>query len=267
MKVSLALGLKIIAIIIISFSVISLNKQNIYFMTLKFSHGKPVGRGILLAGDVIGEIYLADHTSELGEGNWVKLSGGFSIRIPTLIFKYGGPFSVAVAREGKRIDIRLRYMSKIFRYPIDTHQMYYVGDYVTATFYGSSILRGQTIEARLIEVAPLQIWGIIKEAMDRGNIIPLRRLLERVTWHKTVRLNNTGDVSIRFKVNRTGDYILVFMKEEKDPHYKLYLYSFTLIKVLESKVIIDAPFRAKIGDYIDIKVSLANGLPSLGGYI
>ena len=231
---------------------------------IAISHGAPDPNnpGILLPGELIEEFFLADHTSDLNEGNWIELMGGVSIKLPRLTFQYGGPLSVAAARDGKRIDFRLTFMSKRFSYPLTSHQLYYPGDIVTAIFHGSNVLGGESLEARLIRAKLRQITEALKKAVDEGNTHELRALLDSTVWRAPITLDDNGDAIISFKVDEPGQYMLIIVKEVNVPHHRLYLYSLTPIIVLRYGMTVSAPDKAELGRPVLIRANLINASPS-----
>ena len=234
---------------------------------MRFSRGIPAERGIVLAGETLGEIMFADHTDSLEEGNWVELAKGTSVRIPNITLQYGGPFSVAVARDGVRIDIRLAFMSKRITYPLDRHDVYLAGEEGVARFHGSTTFSGREVEARLVRTSPVEIIRVLEAIINRGKVGALKQLLSTPIWSTVVTLDKEGDATVRFRVNTPGFYVLVFLEEEQSPYYRLRLYSATPVLVLGRMLNLSLPTKLVIGQPITVKASIQGAPPAGTRYI
>jgi methanogen extracellular protein (TIGR04279 family) len=212
------------------------------------------------------EIYFADHTSDLNEGNWIELKGGVSVKIPSLTLKYSGPNSATYTRDGRTITIESTFTSKTVNYPLTSHPVYYRGDTVTAIFHGSSAFAGQTVSMRLIETSPLQVRDILSKAF-KGDIGKLKELINvnNAVWHKDATLDDNGDASQTFTVSNPGDYTLIVVKEEQNPNYQLYVYSLALVEVLDYRCNVTAATSVTQGEALDINISLI-GVSTPGNY-
>lgn len=209
--------------------------------------------------NTVEEIYFADHTSDLNEGNWIELAGGVSVKIPSLTLKHSGPNSATYTRNDRTITIESTFTSKTVNYPLTSHPVYYAGDTVTATFHGSSAFAGQTVSMRLIETSPLQVRDILSKAF-RGDISDLKELIDvdNAVWHKEVTLDSNGDVTETFTVSNLGDYTLIVVREKQTPNYQLYIYSLTLVEVLDYHCNVVAATSVTRGEFLDINISLVD---------
>ena len=207
--------------------------------------------------NVTEKILFADHANSLEDGNWIKLVGGTTVKIPELTLRYSGVSSATYMREGRTIKIDSHFSSKEVTYPLTQHQVYRKGDTITLTFYGSESLAGEKVDIRLIKASPLQLRDAAAKAF-KGDISDLKSLVDNPVWNKTdVELNSTGDYTTTLEAPDPGDYILAIVKETTDTNsYELRIYSATIVEVLDYGIDVDAPSTVAGGNIAYVKVNL-----------
>jgi len=207
--------------------------------------------------NVTEKILFADHTSSLEDGNWIKLAGGTTVKIPELTLSYSGVSSATYMREGRTIRIDSHFSSKEVTYPLTQHQVYREGDTINLTFYGSESLAGEKVDIRLIKASPLQLRDAAAKAF-KGDISDLKSLVDNPVWNETdVELNSTGDYTTTLEAPDPGDYILAVVKETTDTNsYELRIYSATIVEVLDYGIDVDVPSTVTRGNIANVKVNI-----------
>jgi methanogen extracellular protein (TIGR04279 family) len=226
----------------------------------------PVNVTITYEG-VVEKIMFADHSENLEEGNWIALSGGSTVTLPPTTLVYKGVSSATYVRDNRTIKIESAFDSRELKYPMTSHQVYYPGDTIKATFYGSAELAGEKVDIRLIKTSPLEARDVLRDAFE-GDISNLRSLISKPVWEmKNVKLDSKGDATVSFKLDEPGDYaLLVLSEEENGGTYELKLFSATMVEVLDYKVDVTAPSSVTRGKPVDIRVKLTGAPKSEKGY-
>ncbi|PCN50126.1 hypothetical protein B6U99_06140 [Candidatus Geothermarchaeota archaeon ex4572_27] len=76
-----------------------------------------------------------------------------------------------------------------------------------------------------------------------------------------------GDAELpSFKVNSSGDYLLIALNEYHEPTYRLCIYGLTLVEVLEYRCEVEAPSTVIIGSPIDVEVEMPDAPSITEGY-
>jgi len=215
-------------------------------------------------GDQINKVSFADHSNSSTDGNWIKLSGGTSVELPELTARYSGATSKTYTKNGRTINIVSEFGEKAVKYPFSSHPVYYEGDAVSATFYGSSQLAGDTVDFYLIKGVYAGVVNAVNEALD-GNGEPLRNLArDNVVWSATdVTLDSNGDYSVSFSAPEPGDYGLVVVRITTGSNsYAVKAYSATAVEVLDYQVSLTASSSVLSGSFLDVDVSLVDASES-----
>ncbi|GAH03223.1 unnamed protein product, partial [marine sediment metagenome] len=207
-------------------------------------------------------VFFAAHTSGLQEGNWIELSGGTSVKLPSLKFVYEGP-DIAYTSSGVTVRMLSSFIPGLVNYPLSTHRVYEEGDSVSATFWGSPDL-DKSVSFRLLQVSSFSellddfvdqdFWGIIG-------------ILENIqVWSQKVTLDSAGDKTVGLYAPAAGDYLLVVAKIDLNPlNPKFYIYSATAIEVVDYTLDIDTASSVEKGKDLNVEATL-NGEPT-GSYV
>jgi len=186
-------------------------------------------------GSTIDEVYLADHTSDLDDGNYITLStGDISVDLPDpMEVDYSGPREAENEYEGNVVTVYSAFETKNVISPINAWELYFAPATVTVTYHGDPRLEGDTIDVRLLTATYGDVIDAVSEARD-GNAQPLKDLLADAMQTETRTLNADGDFDAlpQFTVNDPGDYTVVIVTETTSP-YVLHLYSAAPVEVLD----------------------------------
>ena len=211
---------------------------------------------------VDGHLYIfATHTSSI-EGNWIELYNGTSIDLPQITLEYTGDPDANYTKEGVvEIDTNDTFIGDSITYPLDTHQIYHMGDTPYFTIHGDPSLANMTVDARLVKVNNPQDYVDALSDLWRGNNTKFESLIDSpiVNWNGTFDAN--GDFSQTFggpaAPGLEGDYILLAMHEQ-DPN-TTWLYAATIVEVLDGKLSSIVPAEVDEGDYLEIDMNLTAG--------
>ncbi len=169
-------------------------------------------------------VLFVNHASDLENGNWIELSGGTTVELPSMSFEYVGPdidYSIG--------NLRVKMDSGIIPdliYPLDTHQIYNAGDLVSAKFWGSPEFGDEKVHFLLVSASsPSEIKKVLEDP-TWWNIFNLVNILEE--WDTFVL--SSGDGTFEFYAPAAGDYILAVARLDSG---KVYLYSATPVEVVD----------------------------------
>ncbi|GAG81461.1 unnamed protein product, partial [marine sediment metagenome] len=109
---------------------------------------------VIVSLDTGETVFIAAHTSDLAGGNWIELSGGTSIQLPSLTLAYEGLASATYVRDGVKITVESSFAAGGATYPLTTHQVYSTAQSITATFRGASSMTGP-VDFRLISISSI----------------------------------------------------------------------------------------------------------------
>ena len=226
----------------------------------------PVNVTITYEG-VVEKIMFADHLENLEDGNWIVLSGGYTVALPPTTLVYKGVSSATYVRDGRTVEIESVFDSRELKYPMTSHQVYYPGDIVEATFYGPAELAGEKVDIRLVKTSPLEARDVLREAFE-GDISNLRSLIGKPVFSLKTELDSKGDSpKVSFKLDEPGDYVLLVLSEEEGGGiYELKVFSATVVEVLDYRVDVTAPSSVRRGRPVDVRVRLIDAPKSEKGY-
>ncbi|MHA1370960.1 MAG: TIGR04279 domain-containing protein [Promethearchaeota archaeon] len=223
----------------------------------------PVYPVVVTTGD--GTVFIAAHTSSLEEGNWIELSGGSTVTLPSLTLAYEGPDSVKYSPiSGVTVTIESLFSEGSTAYPLDTHQVYTSSQPIDATFWGASTLAGEEVYFKLIRTDSM--WEIRDIAVDayNGDLYPLRCKLGDPEWESMAEtLDSYGDWSITIPPPQSvGNYVLVVVKEDGSD---IYVYSATIVEVVKQTLDITCPSSVEKGDklYVDTGAAAGQGIVAI----
>lgn len=206
-----------------------------------------------------GTTYLfATHTGSHTSGNWIELTGGSAIPLPSITLRYDGVDSVDYDKLGLvEIDTDTSFVGHTVLYPFNTHPVYVAGSDVGYRIWGSPSLDGSSVEVRLLKVNDPYDYEEAASDLYRGDNTLFESLIDN--WEDRVTggvFNGTGDYSGSFSSVAAGDYILLALDESGPTR----LYAATFVEVLDGDLTASVPVsEVDEGDYLDIELSLSGG--------
>jgi len=175
-------------------------------------------------------VFFANHVDGLADGNWIELSDGIPITLPSLNFIYDGVNSASYTIGGTTITIKSTFTQRQVTYPLETHHVYEAGENVDSTFWGSTNLGGKSVSFMLLNLPSLLK---IKDALNDGVWETLVSIFDSLEWIQTFKLSSAGDKTYSFDAPETaGDYILVVGKIDLIK-LQFHVYSATALEVVD----------------------------------
>ena len=219
-------------------------------------------------------VSFANHNESPTEGNWIKLSGGTPVTLPTLNLVFNGVNSSNFTRNGKTINITAsvdNYSDYLIEYPYSSHSIYTNvsgSKEVNLSFFGSSHFADQSIDVYLVSSTPDEVWDIINYAVD-GNSSPFRDLLNDSEKKLNCSLNSTGDnSSISFGSQQAGNYVIFVLLNSShltNPN-DLSILSTTTVQVLKYESVVTAPLKAKTNYIVPVQIELTVNAANHGNF-
>ena len=191
-----------------------------------------------------------------GTQNWIKMSGGTNITVPSMRLIYHGINTTTYTKGDKMINITTYGINKdedyIVNYPFATHPIYYQTDSVTAQILGANDLASRTAYVYLIKTYPTELKNALSSAVD-GNTQPLRNLLNNAISNTTITLNSSGDGAVSYGTLNPGDYVVVATLNSSTEN-NLTLISATAFEVLEHQSSLNANniSRSNVSDWVTL---------------
>ena len=249
---------KVLAIILLALSMINVPSLIGSQKGLGAAQGLPTERyPITISLGDNERVFFATHTSSKPNGNWIELSGGTTVKLPSMSFVYDGP-DIVYTRGGVTVTMDASLIPGQVNYPLSTHQVYKPGQAVSAKFWGSTDLRRKSVSFMLLRVSSLPE---IMDALDEGFPEIITTLLGSLEWIQYgVQLNSAGDGTHSFNAPAAGDYILIVGKIDSF-NLKFYAYSATVIEVLDYTLDVSAASFVEKGEDLNIEATL-NDAPS-----
>ncbi len=205
----------------------------------------------------VDRVFFAPHTNSLVDGNWIGLSGGTTVDLPSISFVYDGP-DIDYTKSGVTVTVDSDSIPPL-TYPLGTHQVYKKDESVSATFWGSTDFGDEMVSFMLLQLSSL---SEIKDVLDEGFLRAIETLLESQVWIQPITLDSTGDGTIEFDAPDAGDYILVVAKIDIDwgdlMNSKIWIYSATVIEVVDYTLEITADSSVKKGDSLYVNSKLGS---------
>ncbi|MCK4703031.1 TIGR04279 domain-containing protein, partial [Candidatus Bathyarchaeota archaeon] len=208
-------------------------------------------------------IFIATHTSDLTSGNWIELSGGTEIKLPSLTLAYEGLASTTYDGDVATVTIESSFAEDETTYPLDTHHVYSTGQTIPATFWGSSALASTAVDFKLISISSIAEAKDIFSDAFQGDLDPLQNKLDNPTWSETKTLSGTGDATVTISSQSVGNYLLVVVKEPTD---ELYIYSATVVAVVDQTLDVTCPSSVERGNSLTVNTGLT-GLTYIHGAV
>ena len=199
-------------------------------------------------------VFIAAHTSDLAGGNWIELSGGTSIQLPSLTLAYAGLDSATYVRDGVTITIESSFAAGGATYPLTTHRVYSTGQSITATFRGASSMTGP-VDFRLISISSITDARDILTDAFQGDLAPLKTELSGATWSQlSVGLDGVGDATVTIPAQSVGNYLLVVVKQNAQD---IYIDSATIIAVVDQTLDVTCPSSIQRGASLNVNTGLS----------
>ena len=244
------------------------NASHVEFNPLKslgIAHASPAGLYPLNItvnpGANYERIILATHGGTLADGNWIELTQGIQIDIPSTSFEYSGVSTVEFTVGSNTINVTQEFDASPVTYPLTTHQVYLPGMSINATFWGNTALAGDDVNFTMLRVSSLMNYRQIFNDTLRGDLANLRDNLTNPYRSSTQTLDSNGDASWVISPDPgAGDYILLITKEiGATTPYDLYIYSMTIVQVLDYSCTITASSSVQKGNALDVDITLGAG--------
>jgi methanogen extracellular protein (TIGR04279 family) len=211
---------------------------------------------------------LTDHVSNLASGNWIQLSGGIQHDIPDTSFYIDYPSDITTTIGGNDLTIDTYYASKQFDYPSPSHPTFLQGQTVTADFYGSNNIAGDSgLDWRLIPASESQLDTAFTSAMDgdASDLVTLLSSSNSVWGEPESSLDVSGDAATSFTAPVAGSYYLFLVAETSSP-YQIVVYGCTLVEVLKYTLSTTSPSTVTRGAYINPSITITNPPGSTNGF-
>jgi methanogen extracellular protein (TIGR04279 family) len=209
-----------------------------------------------------------DHTSNLASGNWIQLSGGTQHDIPNTSVNVDYPLDITTTISGNDLTIDTYYSTRQFDYPLSSHSTYIQGQTVTANFYGSNNIAGDSgLDWRLITASEAQLDSAFTSSMD-GDASDLVTLLSsgNAIWEEAEsNLDGSGNAATTFTAPTAGTYYLFLVAETSSP-YKIVIYGCTMVEVLEYTLSATSPSIVTRGAFISPTITITNPPGSTNGF-
>jgi methanogen extracellular protein (TIGR04279 family) len=212
----------------------------------------------------------ADHINDLNTGNWVVLTGGTTVSLPTLTAEYSGVSSSSYTKAGNTVTLTSTFTSKTVTYPLATHPIYRTGDTITANFKGENILSGGAVEFRLVGGSVEDWKQAYSDLLTNADMTKLRTLLGAPVVPPTSAdptFDINGDAAATYVAPAAGDYMLVVLREMNIPGtYVVAIYGMTPVEVIDWPLVTSAPTSVNVGDSFAVTFSLTGAGASPDSY-
>ncbi len=140
----------------------------------------PVSAEPLVKVEIFNNTYYESLTV-LKPENWIKMTGGSDVPIPTMKFVYNGINSTQYTKGDKTVRITTneiqRYEDYVVNYPFTKHPIYYEGDNVTAEIDGTKDIANETAYVYLVKTYPTQLKDALASAVSFWNISQSLRII------------------------------------------------------------------------------------------
>ena len=210
----------------------------------------------------------ANHGSVLSSGNWIQLTGGAQHALPDITFTVEYPPDALTTISGSSIMVDSYQSSDSFTYPFAFHPVYLNGQTVTATFYGSPSLAGDSgLAWRLIPTSESLLQSAFSKAMN-GDPSDLETLLSsgNSVWEDSGEtLDGFGDASTSFTPPQSGTYGLFLVAETSSP-YQIVVYGCTLVEVVDYSLSANVPSSVTRGHMLNVPTTITNPPGSTTGF-
>ncbi|MCW3989194.1 MAG: TIGR04279 domain-containing protein [Candidatus Bathyarchaeota archaeon] len=203
-------------------------------------------------------LIIASHENDLTQGNWIELGGGAPLEIPDFSLTFTSPGMVEYLNNGTTVNFIRSVTSSEVIYPLNVHRAYATGDTINGTFWGSPSFAGLDVDFKLLRYESFTEMRNFLRDIFTGDMASLRAKLTNPHWSASKTLDSNGDASFTVTPNPgAGDYLLVVLREVGASYPKtLYLYSATVVEVLERDITVTAPAEVAQGDFLDVGIEV-----------
>ena len=204
------------------------------------------------------EVGFAHHSGSLSSGNWIVLSGGTTVNLPTLQLQYQGVNSVTFTKAGKNVQITSNFTSLSVTYPLTTHPVYYAGNAITVNFNGEGSLSGSAVDFRIVGGSVSDWKQAYTDLLTNADLTKLKALIQApVVPQVSTTFDGNGDATAAFTAPAAGDYLLVAVQEVTAAgYYGLALYGATPVEVLDHAMTTTAPASVNVGDSFGVTFTM-----------
>ena len=205
-----------------------------------------------------GNLIIASHENDLTQGNWIELGGGAPFEIPAFSLTFTSPGMVEYLNNDTTVNFIRSVTSSEVTYPLNVHRAYATGDTINGTFWGSPSFAGLDVNLKLLRFQSFTEMRNFLRDIFTGDMAFLRAKLTNPHWSASKTLDSNGDASFTITPNPgAGDYLLVVLREVGASYPKtLYLYSATVVEVLERDITVTAPTEVAQGDFLDVGIEV-----------
>ena len=137
-------------------------------------------------------VSIATHTNDLEDGNWIELSGGTEIRIPSLTIAYEGLDSATYEGDVADVTIESNFAAGEATYPLTTHRVYSIGQPIIAKLWGADY-GWMHVFFKLIRVSSITEARDVLTSAFQGDLTPLKDKLDKPTWELPTVIVIGGD--------------------------------------------------------------------------
>ncbi len=199
-------------------------------------------------------LFIATHTSNLVGGNWIELSDGTPINLPSpLILAYEGLDSASYDRDGVTVTIESSFASGEATYPLTTHQVYNADQTITATFWGADPIMGP-VDFKLITISSIAEARNIFTEIFQGNLDTIKAKFNSPVWSQSgVAVNVNDGATVNIAKQEPGVYLLAVVKQDG---LDIYINSATIIEVVDQTLYVTAPLSVEQGDPLTVNTGL-----------
>ncbi len=204
------------------------------------------------------EVGFAHHSGSLSSGNWIVLSGGTAVNLPTLQLQYQGVNSVTFTKAGKNVQITSNFTTLSVTYPLTTHPVYFAGDAITANFNGEGTLSGSAVDFRIVGGSVGDWKQAYTDLLTNADLTKLKALIQSpVVAQVSTVFDGSGDATAAFTAPAAGDYLLVAVQEVMVAgYYGLAIYGATPVEVLDHAMTTTSPASVNAGDSFGVTFTM-----------
>jgi len=203
-------------------------------------------------------LIIASHEDNLTQGNWIELGGGSPFEIPAFSLTFDSPGMTQYVDNSTTMDFLRDVTSSQVTYPLNVHTAYATGDTINGTFWGNPNFAGLDVDFRLLRYQSFTEMRNFLRDIFTGKMVTLRDKLSNAHWSTSATLDSNGDATFQINPNPgAGDYLLVVSREVGASYPKtLYLYSATVVEVLERDISVTAPVTVEQGNFLDVGIEV-----------
>ena len=214
----------------------------------------------------VNSIIFANHSGSTTEGNWIYLSGGDPIELPspfTLTY-YGTNFSSSL-KDGKTINVTIDVEDNtdyVVPYPHTTHDMFTNvsgKNNVHMYFNGTTCFANDCTDVYLVKMSKTSLRDAFNNITD-GNFVGFYHNLLGNPYETKLNesLDVSGDMDLNFGEVDAGDYAIFILLNNSDMDHKKSILSATTFQVLDYDSTTTVPSEVTLGDTFNANINLTN---------